>query len=172
MGKYTHLKGQMTKLSSEPEYQDRVNNKRIEIKAELIKEFYPVSPLTCGRVLLKARLEKDRLEQEVKAQNLIIEAMNQELVELMEASDFNKVTLTDEVTLAIKDDVYCVVKDKQAFHTWISETDQEDLLTVNYQTMSALAKKRLLDGEALPPGIDTYFKQSITVYGGKNVEGQ
>lgn len=169
-GKYSHLKGTLTKFSGEPEYQERVNRKKDEIKQQIKDEGQIVSASTLGLVLVKARLEKERLEDLVKSQNLIIEAMQQELVDLLESQDFTSLKLGNGVSISIKDDVYCTVKDKQKFNSWVRETEQEDLFTVNYQTMSSLVKQKLIEGEDIPPGIDTYFKQSIMVRGGKNVE--
>lgn len=167
-GKYSHLKGSMTKFSQEPDYQTKVRAKRDEIKKNLQDEDYPVNVKTMGVVYKNARNEKDRLEDLIKAQNLIIEAMNQELVELLEASDFTQVKLGSGVSLNIKDDVYVTVKNRQEFLAWIDEEELTDLLTVNYKTMESLVKNRIIDGQEVPPGIDTYFKQSIQMRGGKN----
>lgn len=165
MGKYSHLKGSMTKVTQEPDYQHRVNSKKDEIKAELLKNEQAISVKNIGMVYAVARIEKKRLEALEKAQNLIIAACEQELVDMMEALDFTNVKIEGGMSLTIKDDIHCTVKDRQAFLHWISENDMEDLLSVNYQTMSAMAKNRLLEGQPLPTGIDTYFKQGITLRG-------
>lgn len=169
-GKYSHLKNTLTRFTAEPDYQERVNRKKDEIKQNLKDEGLNPSASNLGLILVKARLEKDRLEDLVKAQNLIIEAMQQELVDLLESQDFTSLKLGNGVSISIKDDVYVTVKDKQVFHTWVRESNLEDLFSVNYQTMSSMVKNKLIDGEELPPGIDTYFKQSIMVRGGKNVD--
>ncbi len=169
-GKYSSLKGQLTKFSGEDGYQERVNRKKDSIKDQLRSADYPINIHSLGRILVEARQEKSRLEELVKEQNLIIAAMEQELVELMEGEDFSSVKLSNDVSIYIKDDVYVTVKNKEEFHNWVRETDQEDLLTVNYQTMSALVKNRLIESEPIPPGVSAYFKQSISVRGAKNVE--
>lgn len=175
MGKYSHLRNSITSFTPEPEYQDRVNKEKERITNSLvdegkfgIKEF--------AAVLLKARLEKARLEKLEKVENLTIEAMTQVLVGLLEDQTLTKVSMDNGVSMSIKDDVYATVSNRQAFHQWIAETDQEDLLTVNYQTMSSLVKKRMTGevsveegGTEVPPGIDVYFKQGIMVRGAKNL---
>lgn len=168
-GKYSHLKDSMTKFSGEPEYQERVNRKKDEIKTTLLTEGTPVSAANLGLVLVKARREKERLEELEKAQNLIIEAMTQELVELLESQDFTSLKLGNGISLSIKDDVYCTVKDKALFLKWIDDEGLRDLLTVNYQTMSSMVKTKIIEGEQIPPGVETYFKQGIMVRGGKDV---
>lgn len=169
-GKFSGLKDQLTHFSAEPEYQSRVNMKKQEIKTYLQSKDYPLSATSFGRILVSARLEKARLEDLVKEQNLIIEAMNQELVDQMESNEMINIKLADGVSLGIKDDVYCSVDDKEQFHAWIKANGLEDLFSVHYQTMSAMVKARLVEGEDIPPGIKPYFKQSIIVRGIKSLE--
>jgi hypothetical protein len=166
-GKYSHLKNSLTKFTPEPEYQQRVNAKKDEIRLQLELEDRPLSTRSIGEIYVRARQEKERLEALEKVENLMIEACNQMLVEMMEGESFTSVKLLSGISITLKDDVYVTVKDKTAFHAWIRETNLEDLLTVNYQTMSAMVKNKLIDGEVLPPGVDTYFKQSVTMRGGK-----
>lgn len=164
-GKYSHLKGQLTKFTGEPDYQEKVNKKKDQIKDEITSQGEKINLKSLGQVLVAARLEKERLEELVKEQNLIIAAMDQELVDMMESLDFNSVKLETGVSLSIKDDVYCNVQDKTSFHQWIKENNLEDLFTVHYQTMSSMVKEALTSGKPIPPGIGTYFKQSIMVRG-------
>lgn len=160
----------MTKVQAEPDYQSRVNAKKDEIKSNLLDHGQSVTVANLGLKYAEARMEKSRLEQLIKAQNLIIEACQQELVDMMESQDFTTVKIGVGMSISIKDDVYATVKDKPAFMTWIGENEMEDLLSVNYQTMSAMVKNRLIEGEPLPAGIDTYFKQSIMIRGASNVD--
>lgn len=168
-GKYSHLKQTLTKFTGEPEYQERVNRKKDEIRQRLSNNDYPVNPSTIGEIYVTARREKERLEDLEKAQNLIIEATNQMLVDMLEAADFASIKLNSGISVTIKDDVYVTVKDKNAFHVWIRDERLEDLLTVNYQTMASMVKSKLIEGEELPPGIATYFKQTVVMRGGKYV---
>lgn len=168
MGKYSKLKGSMTKFEGEPDYQDKVREKRQEI-LETISETGKINFQSLTNVLISARRAKKQYEDLIKDENLIIEAMTRELVERMESSDFSSVKITEGVSISIKDDVYCTAVDKPAFHQWIKENSLEDLFTVNYQTMSSMVKTRLINGEEIPPGINTYFKQGITIRGVKEL---
>jgi hypothetical protein len=169
-GKYSHLKGQLTSFSGEPEYQDRVNSKKEEIIKILQDQEKKVTTSNLGALMVESRIEKARLESLVKEENLIIAALDQMLVERMESESYTSLKLSNNISLTIKDDVYCTVKDKPKFHSWIRSTGQEDLFSVNYQTMSSMTKTNLIDGDPIPPGIDVYFKQSIQVRGVKNLE--
>jgi hypothetical protein len=171
LGKYSHLKDQLTKFSGEVEYQDRVNAEKDRIKTLLLEDGKSINPSNLGDVLVEARQEKDRLEGLVKVENLTIAAMEQMLVEQMEASDYASLKLANGISLSIKDDVYCQVGNKKLFYDWIEETGQQALLTVNYQTMASMTKTSLIDGKPIPPGINTYFKQGITVRGAKLKNG-
>jgi hypothetical protein len=165
MGKYSKFKDQLTKVQAEPDYQSKVNNKKDEIKKTLLDEGKTVTVRNLGIVYAQARAEKARLKQLESAQQVIIEATQQELIEMMEGQEFTTVKLDGGVSISIKDDVYSSVKDKPAFMNWISENDMEDLLSVNYQTMNSLVKIRLIDGQPVPAGIEPYFKQSISIRG-------
>jgi hypothetical protein len=170
MGKYSHLKNDLTKFSTEPEYQEKVTAERDRVKSLLIEVGEAPNAVNFGHFLVKAKIEKKRLEDLEKAENLTIEAMIQELVELLEGEGYSALKLGNGISMSIKDDVYCAVKDKESFYKWIKENDLEDLFSVNYQTMSSMVKNKLIDGEEIPPGIETYFKQGIIVRGIKNLE--
>lgn len=170
MGKYTQLKGQLTKFSGEPDYQSRVNSEKDRIKEALTECGESHSVKNFGMFLIKAKVEKAALEAKIKEQNLTIEAMNQILVEMLEAETMSSFKLENAVSISIKDDVYCSISDKPAFYDWIKQSGLEDLFTVNYQTMSSMVKRKLIDGEEVPPGISSFFKQSITVRGVSNLD--
>ena len=170
MGKYSSFRNQITQFTTEPDRQDKVNNQRREIHRQLEAENKAITMGNLGHVLVRARLEKQRLEELVKEQNLIIEAMNQELVETLEEQDYTSLRLNNGISLTIKDDVYCSVEDRTTFNNWIKETGQEVLFTVNYQTMAALSKNLLIEGKEVPPGIGVYFKQSIIIRGMKGLD--
>jgi len=168
-GKYSHLKGSLTKFTEESGHQDKVNNKKAEIVTDMKLDGLDPTMFNLGDVLVRARLRKANLEAQIKEENLIIEAMTQVLVDKLESEDYTSLKLSNGVSLSIKDDVYCSVSDKRIFYDWIESTGQQDLLSVNYQTMSALTKNLLTDGKEIPPGISTYFKQGITVRGAKGL---
>lgn len=173
MGKYSSFKGKLTQFTQEQEYQDRVNEMKAEIIQSLEATLGRNPTLTdFGNRLVRARLEKVRLEALVKAENLVIAAMDQTLVDQLEDQSYSNLKFENGVTLSIKDDVYSKVSNKPVFHTWISESGNEDLLSVNYQTMNSLVKNSLLEGKEIPPGIDVYFKQSIAVRGMKGLNEQ
>jgi len=170
MGKYSHLKDQITKFSGEPEYQQRVSAEKERIKTLLREQEIPLNAKHFGDVLVHAKIRKAEYESKVKEENLTIEAMNQILVDFLEGESMNSVKLDGGVSLTIKDDVYCSVADRESFYKWIKENGLEDLFTVNYQTMSSMVKQKLTNSEDVPPGINTYFKQSITVRGASNLD--
>lgn len=169
MGKYSSFKDTLTKFTAEPSHQEKVNDTRAKILADLKLDGVDPTMFNLGHVLVQARLRKAQLEATLKEENLVIEAMTQVLVDKLESEDYTSLKLTNGVSLSIKDDVYCSVSDKVKFYDWIEETGQQDLLTVNYQTMSALTKTLLIDGKEPPPGVSTTFKQGITVRGAKGL---
>jgi len=170
MGKWSNLKSELTKFEPEPTYQEKVTTKKVEIKSAILACDEKIGPNSIGQVLINARMEKTRLETLVKEQNLVIAAMEQELIDYLEGGDLLLVRLNNGVTLSINDDIYCQVSDKEAFHQWIRKNHLEDLFSVHYQTMASMVKERLNSDEDAPPGITPYFKQSIRVRGIKDLE--
>jgi len=170
MGKYSILKGRLTKFSGEPDYQERVNVEKDRIREALTECGEKHNAKSFGRFLIQARIEKASLEAQIKEKNLTIAAMDQVLVELLEAETMTSFKLENAVSMSIKDDVYCSVSDKPLFYDWIDKNGLEDMYTINYQTMSSMVKQRLIAGEEIPPGVETYFKQSISVRGVSNLD--
>lgn len=50
---------------------------------------------------------------------------------------------------------------RDAFNRWVEETNQEELFTVNWNTMKARVGERMVNGQPIPPGIKAYKKSSI-----------
>ncbi len=173
MGKYSSLRDGLTKLTAEPTHQDKVDMAKNEIKTKIFEMLgRKAQPMDLGNVLIAARIEKNRLEELIKEQSLVIAAMEQDLVEFLEAADLVSVRMGNGVSLSIKDDVYSQVSDKAAFHQWVRSNHLDDLFSVHYQTMNSMVKEKLMNGEEVPPGITPYFKQGIMVRGMKNLKGE
>lgn len=84
------------------------------------------------------------------------------MIKAMEADGTNMFRLDSGESLSIKDEPYTSVEDKPAFMKWLHETEQDDLLSVHYQTMNSMVKERLESGRNVPPGLKVFIKQSIT----------
>lgn len=187
MGKWSNLKEKFARFVQEPSYQQKVDVdkavlrnhnlkpadwlKEVRILQAAVKSLAETPQALAGRktspgrghwceALVVAKMIKDLAEDLDSIANLRIEACCQLLIDNLEGEDESKV-VNSLGTFSIQDSPYPSVKDRTSFLTWISETDQEELLTVNYQTMAALVKDKLTKGEELPPGVEVFVKSTI-----------
>lgn len=114
---------------------------------------------------VKARRAKDALDVQVSLLETQIAAYTYLFVQRMEEDDVTALPFTDGVQLGSSVEPYPNVKDRAALYGWIKETGQEDLLTLNYQTLASITKQRLLEGEPIPPGIEVFMKDKLTARG-------
>lgn len=187
MGKWSDLKNKFARFVQEPGWQQKIDVEKTvlleagfrpaawgtevkllekaligltETQQGLAKASRPPGRGEWCQALVVAKRIKDLAEDLDKVANLRIEACNQLLVDNLEGEDESKV-VNGLGTFSIIDSPYPSVKDRAAFLNWISETDQEELLTVNYQTMAALVKDKITKGEELPAGVEVFVKTSI-----------
>lgn len=161
-GKYTGLKSSLQSAPVDPSYQMKVDGKKAELN---------MATMTAGQLAemyAKADDEKDRLEVLVKEQNLLLEAISQQMVKDLETDGLGKVTLASGDTFYIKDTPYCSVEDRVKWLAYIRETNQEELLSVHYQTMNGMVSEMLLKGKPIPPGIKAFINSKITRLRGRN----
>lgn len=153
-GKWSGLKDTVEKMPVESEFQNKVNAEKTA--------YLQNSTAEKARVFCFLRDQKDKLESEIRELNVKLEALSQLMIEELEANGTDLFRLDSGDTLSIKDEPYVSVQDRSMFLSWIKATDQEDLLTVNYMTLSSMTKKRLVEGLSEPPGLKVFIKQSIT----------
>ena len=154
-GKWSGLKTALPKAPIEEGFQSSVN---------LQKQEYIDKGLTRadqGREFCLLREKKDTHEEEIRKINVKLEALSQLLIPALESDGMDMFRLETGESLSIKDEPYASVENKPMFLNWIKSSGLEDLLTVHYQTMSAMVKERLQKGMQVPPGLKVFIKQSI-----------
>jgi hypothetical protein len=159
MGKYSNLKGKLVKFEVEPEWQQKID----QLKPDMMK----LKNADLGELFSGLKDRKSELEGQIRELNTQLEAISQVLIERMETDAIQNFKTSDGTTIFIKDEPYTSTSDKQALFQWIRDTEQEDLFSVHYQTLSAIVKERLESGEELPPGVAVYMKSSIQRRAGK-----
>ncbi len=94
------------------------------------------------------------------------EATEQLLLADMESLGMPKAQFEGLGTASARDEIYVSIEDRSKALAWITQ-EHPEMLTFNYQQLSSLVKARLQDQEItepVPPGLKTFFKQSITLY--------
>jgi hypothetical protein len=124
-----------------------------------------VSPAMIARNYADRDALKRKLEDQISELNIQLEALSQLGVEALESSGMQKVDLSVGGYVSIKDTPYTSTEDKTKMIAWFKRNKMNDLLTVNYQTLSGLNNERLVAGKPLIPGTKIYMKTKLTVRG-------
>lgn len=154
MGKWSEFKGKLDQAPVESSWQGKVDATK--------PEYQELNVGQLGEKYNEFRIAKERLQEELGEVNTHLEALSQLVIDELERLGLSSVKLADGSSINMKDEPYSRVKDQHVFLSWIREQGLDSLLTVNYQTMNAMVKDRLITGDEPPPGIDVFIKTSIT----------
>ncbi len=152
MGKWQNLRGTIEKFQQEPGWQQAIDLEKTR--------FAGFSKLQLCGELNDEDLAKKRLEDELHQVNTRREALNQLILDRLEA-DGDQNIKNAFGTFWISDEPYSKVADKQQYLRWIGEQGLEALLSVPYPTTNAQVKARLEAGQELPPGIEVFIKSTV-----------
>lgn len=117
---------------------------------------------------VKVRKELNELEAKVSVLETQKAALTYIFVQRFEEDDVTSMKFANGVTLGESVEPLPNVKDRTALTNWIKETGQEELLTLNYQTLASITKQLLLEGKPVPPGVEVFMKQKLTARGLKS----
>ena len=97
-----------------------------------------------------------------KVTALILEAMEQLMAAQFDAEKVTMRYLPDGSSVRCGKEPHAVVVDKVANRLWAIKMDLEDSLTLPWQTVNAMAKKALLEGEPEPDGVEIESWPTVT----------
>lgn len=163
MGKWTKLRKELVRFVEAPDWQARIDLIKKAKPSKEAGQTNGIAGLNRQQLFTEyvtAKDQKDYLEEQIKGLNTRLEAITQVLVQDFEDSAEEKVT-NALGTFGLRDDPYASIKDQKAFMGWIEANELQELLTVNYQTMSGMVKKGLENGEPLPDGVEVFMKVKI-----------
>jgi hypothetical protein len=153
-------KANLEPFQQPPDFQSRVNERK--------EEFIGLDAPELTRAFNSARNLKHGHEGVIKAINIELEALSQLLVEHLETATISKLTLDTGETVFTQSEPYCSVEDEVLLRAWIENNGLEELLSINFRTLNALTKERLIDGKAPPSGVKVFLKTSARIHGGSN----
>ncbi len=114
---------------------------------------------------VRIRKEAEELEAQLSLLEIQKAALTYLFTNRFEEDDVTSMKFANGVTLGESVEPLPNVKDRAALIAWIKSTDQEELLTLNYQTLASITKQALLEGKPIPPGVEVYMKQKLTARG-------
>jgi len=114
-----------------------------------------------ARHYFELRKEKDRITEEEKNINLELEAVQQLIVQKFEEEGMSRIVLDDGASVGSSEEPYPVVKDPDALRRWVVKNKLEGMLSLNHNTLKALTKQLLIDGQPVPEGVDVFYKTQL-----------
>lgn len=137
MGKYRNFRGKFPEGHKVPEWlrgdekmwQARVDDKRREI-LDGAENSEDASTTALASAVVDAKIEKNSIKEQQRANNLEIEALVQLVWAAFEGDGVEKVSLANGATVSLKDEPYASIEDKEKFFRHLIETDQTALLSV------------------------------------------
>ncbi len=160
--KWAGLKGKLPAFEQPKEWQVKID--------EVKKSYVELSPVELIQGYDLQRDVKRKLEERVKFQNTMLEALSQLGVVELEATDTQKLTTSKGLIGYIGSEPYSTVSDRELWLKYIRASKQTSLLTVMWQTQNAIVKECLMAGKPVPPGLTVYYKTALHVRGGNSGE--
>lgn len=172
MGKWTALKGQYPKAPIDGEYQDKINAvldatapAEVTSPTEKIKAFRTrdlsdeqLVALYCSKDTFKSALQ-----EQLKVLNLELAAYTQLLTARFDDAGEQTKVYTNGVRVTITPQPEPYVTDGDALRTWVVDQEMEELLKLGAGDMKKLAKEALEGGKPLPPGVDVFMRDQLTL---------
>jgi len=170
MGKYSHvLPGLEKKPVDDQKYQEKVNQRKAEIVRELAEIGEAASAVLFARKYQTARVTRDGIKAQASEAELELEAVSQLLIDQYEEDGTSSVKLADGSTVATQPEPSGVVLDPEVFRLWCIANGLERSLRLAPQSLSALVRERLLNGEPEPDGTKAFVRTKLVYTKSKEV---
>jgi len=147
-GKWAFLRDQFKTTADEDassEYRQALNAVR-DVHAG--KSFLQLS-----EALTLHREQKDRINQQLADVNLHITALERLIIEKLDEAGVESITSGGYKLTASPEPIFRK-RDAHSLREWAQETGQEDLLTIQSQTLTSIAKQYYLEHNEPPPGVE------------------
>jgi hypothetical protein len=167
MGKYTHLRHKLPAFEKSDNGMAAWFSKVDKWKRDFlgVESAENANAARLAAEYAQRDAEKKQLEAQIAQLNIELEALSQLGVESLESDGLQKIDLAAGGYVSISDKPYTSVSDRAKIFAWIKKNKMQDLLTMNYQTLSAINNERLVAGKPLIPGTIVYMKTRLSVRG-------
>jgi len=163
-GKYAAVIDKLPKLlgakllGDDLNYQEKVQ----AIKQAMCEEpGFLLQASALARQYVEARLEKDRIKEDLADVNLRLEAISQLMTDQFEVEGTSSLKLESGHSVSIFLQPYASVMDKDAFREWCVSQQLDRQMVLPWQTLNKLTNDMLLAGEPEPPGVKIFAKAEI-----------
>ena len=150
----------LPQFQNEPDYASKIKEAQLKYN-----EFKDDHGTLATKFFHWKKLKKVK-EAQLAFINLHIAALEGLLLANFENQEITSIKNEDGTTIFKKSTAYPVVKDKKKLFAWIKAHKAVHLLGVAHQSLKAFVNERLQNGEAPPPGVECFLKDSIGHRGG------
>lgn len=106
-----------------------------------------------AKIYRDIRIMKSAFEDQEKVTNVLLEAYKQLLVDQYEVEGISSLKLDNGSSIRTQPEPHAQVTDKDANRKWAIENGLENSLSLPWQTVNALTKEALLQGNEPPDGV-------------------
>jgi|SRR5690349_13056798 len=146
-----------------PQYIDeKFTEDRLEIIFEKREQLVDKTNEELLTMFRDKKYEKDALEEKLKDINLELEVF-QMLVPRFETSSVQSSRLNTGELFYLKDEPHVKVTNKEANNIWAIENGLDELRQIPWQTLNALTKERMENGDSTPAGVEIYLKTQVVM---------
>jgi len=157
MGKYSKITPSLPKMPAEDAaYQEKVN----AVKDWWLKN-NPREASAMAEEFGRLRRRKKRWEEREKKLNMRIAAIEQLLVEQYEVEGISGLKLVDGSSVRVQTEPYGQIVDRDALRVWAIANGLERSLMLPWQTVNAITKQNLLDGNPEPEGVKAHAMDKV-----------
>jgi hypothetical protein len=162
MGKYSAVIDTLPRFpGTEPSYMEKVNGERAKIV-----ELNPVESRDGAWLATqwtRLRAQKDEIEEVLSKINVSLEAHMGLIVDAYENAGVTSMRIVNGPSVSMQLEPYAQVVDRDANREWAMRNGLERSLALPWQTLNALSKDRLLQGEEPPPGVKMWSKPKLVM---------
>lgn len=155
--KYQEFLGNLSRLApADRSYQERVD----EYRRNLVPE------VTTDDLVRRWRSVRSRIDEQndvLSALNLELEAVKQKMCDAFESAGVTKIELAEGGGCRVEPEVVARVLDKSVLRGWAKANGYEESLTLMPQTVTSIAKERLLEGLEPPDGVEIGFRTKTVI---------
>lgn len=167
-GKYANVLPGLPRFTNpDPSFKEAVNTVKRMLSEHAQQKGLALTGEYLSKRYIEYRKQKDEFDEKIKKLNVILEVLTQMIIDQYEVEGTTRIILDTGESVGLQDEPYTVIKDKEKVREWVIEANlEEELLTVQWQTLNGIVKKALLDGESLPDGVEVFNKPKAKFYRG------
>ncbi len=156
MGKYNEVNKRLTKLMDDDlNHQARVEEVKLTIDDRASESL--------ARAWRELRGREKALKEKLSGVELALVAYEQLIENAYEEVGITSLKFKEGGSVSLEFVPHATVTDREKFRRWCIDEDLTNSLMLPFQTLNALTKERLLDGQNEPPGVKAFVRTKFVL---------